>query len=354
MDRSFATIPLWANLLVFAGAAGLVWFAGTRLARYAEVISERTGIGKAFLGALMLGGITSLPEVVTTSTAAAIGNAPLAANNIFGGVAMQVAVLVLADAMVRGRALSLATAHSGVLLQGTLLVLVLALAATGILIGEPAGLPFGLWSLALFIAGALGFWLIHHYESDIEWEPTAAEGVHRTRERKRAEGKAGNEQHPALSLRRAVLFSAAAGGAIVAAGFVVAQTADALAQQTGLGSSFVGVALLPIATSLPEISTTVAAARLGQFEMAFSNVYGANLLDVGVLFLIDLIYAGGPVLNELGTFSIFGALLGIVTTTVYLAGLIERRSRTIFGLGVDSLVVLLCYLAGLAVLFTLR
>lgn len=354
MDLGFATFPLWVNLLIFAVTAGLVWFAGTRLARYAEVISERTGLGKAFIGALMLGGITSLPEVVTTGTAAAIGNAPLAANNIFGGVAMQVAVLVLADAMVRDRALSLATAHSGVLLQGALLVLVLALAATGILIGEPSGLPFGLWTLVLFVAGGLGFWLIHHYEGDIEWEPTAAEAGAGPGEREGGEEGAAHEQHAALSLRRAVLYSIAAAAAIVVAGFVVAQTADALAEQTGLGSSFVGVALLPIATSLPEISTTVAAARLGQFEMAFSNVYGANLLDVGVLFLIDVIYAGGPVLNELGRFSIFGALLGIVTTTVYLAGLIERRNRTILGLGVDSVVVLVCYLAGLGVLFTLR
>jgi cation:H+ antiporter len=355
MDRAFATLPLWTNLLIFVIAAGVVWFAGARLARYAEVISERTGMGKAFIGALMLGGITSLPEVVTTGTAAAIGNAPLAANNIFGGVAMQVAVLVLADAMVPDRALSLATAHSGVLLQGALLVLVLALAATGILIGEPAGLPFGLWTPALFVSGGLGFWLIHHYETDIEWEPTAGEAIQDADERERANGEqTRHELRRALPLRRAVLYSVAAGAAIVAAGFVVAQIADALAEQTGLGSSFVGVALLPIATSLPEISTTVAAARLGQFEMAFSNVYGANLLDVGVLFIVDVIYAGGPVLNELGKFSIFGALLGIVTTTVYLAGLIERRNRTILGLGVDSLVVLVCYLAGLGVLFALR
>jgi cation:H+ antiporter len=354
MDPDFAAIPLWGNLLIFAAAAALVWFAGTRLARYAEVISERTGVGEAFIGALMLGGITSLPEVVTTATAAAIGNAPLAANNIFGGVAMQVAVLVLADATVRGQALSLATANSAVLLQGALLVLVLALAATGILIGEPTGLPFGLWTLVLFVAGVLGFWLIHHYGTDIEWEPTAEEEIRNEAEREGVRVEGVQRRRAALPLKGAVLYSIAAAVAILAAGFVVAQTADALAEQTGLGSSFMGVALLPIATSLPEISTTLAAVRLGHFEMAFSNVYGANLLDVGVLFLVDVIYAGGPVLNELGSFSIFGALLGIVITTVYLAGLIERRNRTILGLGVDSVVVLVCYLAGIGVLYTLR
>lgn len=342
------SLPLWGNLLVLAAAAGVVLLAGSRLARYAEVIAQRTGIGDAFLGMLLLGGITSLPEVVTAGTAAVIGNAPLAANNIFGGVAMQVAILVLADALVPGRALSIATAHSVVLLQGALLVLVLALAATGILIGEPVGLPFGVWTLALFVVGVLGIRLIHHYGTDIEWAPTEVAKVRKTA--RRQEGK----HTEAMSLHATLLYSLAAAAGILVAGIVVAQAADSLATQTGLGSSFVGVALLPLATSLPEISTTIAIVRLGRYEMAFSGVYGANLLDLGILFIIDLLYAGGPVLNELGRFSIFGALLGIVITTVYLAGLIERRNRTVLGLGIDSIIVLLCYLGGLGILFSLR
>lgn len=345
----FGSLPLWGNLLVFVAAAALVLLAGSRLARYAEVIALRTGIGEAFLGALLLGGITSLPEVVTAGTAAAIGNAPLAANNIFGGVAMQVAILVLADALVPGRALSIATAHSVVLLQGALLVLVLALAATGILVGEPAGLPFGLWTLSLFVIGVLGFRLIHHYGTDIEWAPTELAKV-----RTRAARRQGGKDTEAMSLKSALLFSLAAALGILVAGVLVAQAGDSLAEQTGLGSSFVGVALLPLATSLPEISTTIAVVRLGRYEMAFSGVYGANLLDLGILFVIDLLYAGGPVLNELGSFSIFGALLGVVITTVYLAGLIERRNRTFLGLGIDSIIVLVCYLGGLGILFSLR
>jgi cation:H+ antiporter len=86
----FELLPPWANILIFIAAAALVWFAGVRLSSYAEVISDRTGVGKAFIGALMLGGVTALPEAATTVTASVVKNAPLALNNIFGGVAMQV------------------------------------------------------------------------------------------------------------------------------------------------------------------------------------------------------------------------------------------------------------------------
>ena len=71
----FGALPLPVNLALFAAAAAVVWLAGTRVAGYASTIAERTGIGKAVVGALLLGGITSLPEVATTGTAAASGNA---------------------------------------------------------------------------------------------------------------------------------------------------------------------------------------------------------------------------------------------------------------------------------------
>lgn len=73
-----------------------------------------------------------------------------------------------------------------------------------------------------------------------------------------------------------------------------------------------------------------------------------------LIFFVDAVYSGGPVLNEVGTFSLFAALLGIVVTTVYLAGLIERKDRTILRMGIDSLVVIAAYAGGLVVLYTLR
>ena len=95
-------LPLWGNIAVFCVGAAIVWAAGTRLSRGADAIADRTGLGQAFVGALLLGGTTSLPEIAATVSASLIRNAPIAVNNIFGGIAMQVTILAMADAAGRG------------------------------------------------------------------------------------------------------------------------------------------------------------------------------------------------------------------------------------------------------------
>lgn len=98
------SLPLWANAVVFAIAGALIWWAGTRLERYTDEISDRTGIGQAFGGMLLLAVATSLPELVTTITAVAVLNNPtLAVHNLLGGVALQTGVLAIADATKRKR-----------------------------------------------------------------------------------------------------------------------------------------------------------------------------------------------------------------------------------------------------------
>lgn len=347
----FESHPLWLNLLLFAAGAAGIWIAGTRLSRYADALADRTGVGRAFIGALLLGGITSLPEGVTTITASAIGSVSLAVNNIFGGVAMQVAVLAVADAAIPGRAISVRIRGSSVLLQAALLVLVLTVAAAGMAVGDTAVLGVGAWSSAILVTAILAFFLIHRDRSYDTWEPEEPPPGGADEERAAEEGRNPAREHPT---GRLAIFIAAAAAAILVAGYAVARSADALAVQTGLGESFVGVLFLAVATSLPEVSTTLAAARMGQFTMAFSNIFGANILDMAVLFLADLVHGGGPVLNAVGPFSLVAALLGGAVTVVYLVGLLERRKRVVAGMGLDSLVVLALYMGGMVLLYTMR
>lgn len=342
-------LPLWANLLVLAAGSAVVWSAGARLSRHVDRIAERTGLGTAFLGALLLGGVTSLPEIATTLTASFAGNAPLAVNNILGGVAMQVAILAIADAAAGGPALSAVLNASAILLQGVLLMFVLAVTAAGIVVGGAYVLGFDLWTAAILGGAILGLLLIRRYEAHPRWLPDGGSG------------EAPSQLVPAarvpaseLSNRRLAAQTVLVSLLILAAGAAVASAGDALAVQTGLGASFVGAILVAIATSLPEVSTTVEAARLGRHGMAFGNIFGTNLFDLGLLFLADLAYSGGAVLDEVGDFSLFGALLGAALTSVYLAGILLRRVRTIARMGVDSILVVLLYLGGVAILYTLR
>ena len=98
----------------------------------------------------------------------------------------------------------------------------------------------------------------------------------------------------------------------------------------------------------------LAAVRLRRYEMAMADVFGTNLFNVTIIVLVDALHPGGPVLVEAGRFASFGALLAIVLTAVFLVGMIERRDRTVFRMGIDSLIAIACYAGGLAVLYQLR
>lgn len=380
----FTSLPLWANVLIFAVGAAVVWFAGTRVSRYVDAISEKTGLGAAFAGMVLLGGITSLPEIATTVTASLSGSAPLAVNNVMGGIAMQVAILALADATTKRHALTFVAASSEVLLQGVLLVLVLVVTAVAIAVGDEAVLGFGAWTASVFVLVVLGLYLINEHEENPRWEPVEmAELQNGETGRGGSDQSARAERHSArhgalndgdqdaegqeasrrrederkahrLTRGRLIAYTVAASAAVLVAGFFVTRAAEALAEQTGLGSNLVGAVLLAISTSLPEVSTTLEAVRLGEYRLAFSNIFGTNLFDAGILFLADVCYAGPPVLNEVGTFAQVGALLGAILTAVYLAGIIERQNRTVLRMGYSSLIVLVLYLGGLVLLYNLR
>jgi cation:H+ antiporter len=88
--------------------------------------------------------------------------------------------------------------------------------------------------------------------------------------------------------------------------------------------------------------------------MAMTDILGTNLFDVALISVVDAVYAGPPVLNEVGRFSVVAALLGAAATTVYLGGLIERRDRTVLRMGIDSLAVLVIYFGGILLLYRLR
>jgi cation:H+ antiporter len=346
----FGELPLWGNLLIFSTTALVVWLGGTRLSRYAEIIAKKTALGQAFIGALLLGGITSLPEGATTISASAIGNAPLAVNNLLGGVAMQVAILAVADAYLGGGALSGLVRQPSVILQGVLLIPMLSLVALGIAAGDVLVVGVGIFSFVIFLTAILAFYLVHHHARRDTWEVTESAFT----ARQTAQPGSGNHDHVDLPLRKVVLYVIVTGLAILAAGFVLARVGDVLAEQTGLGASFMGAVVVAISTSLPELSTTIGAVRLGAHAMAFSGIFGTNMLDTAILFLADVVYPGGPVLDEVGRFSIIAALLGILLTAVYVAGLLERRSTVYFRMGMDSLLVIGLYFGGLIVLYFVR
>lgn len=350
VDSLFTDLPLLANLLLFAVAASAIWLAGTRLSRYADAISDRMRIGKAFMGLVFLALATSLPEVVTTITAALENVPQLVLNNLFGGITMQTAILAIADAAVPAVALTTFPRRPTHALEGTLLMLLLALLLGVAALGELelfGRIGLGSTLLAITYIGVIV--LLRSYDANSPWRPLEIP------EQARAPlGKRPASELDTVPVPHLVRLSLYMTGVILFAGIVLVSLAEVIAVQSQLGTSFIGVTLLAASTSLPELSTTIAAVRLGSFTMAISNIFGSNLMMIALLLPADMFYRQGVLLDEIDSLGLFALISGIFVTGIYVSGLLVRQKRRLFGMGIDSIIVLAAYLASLVVFYHLR
>ncbi|NNJ25334.1 sodium:calcium antiporter [Alienimonas chondri] len=362
----FTQFPLWGNALLLAGAGVVVWLAGGRLARNADRIGAATGMSEALAGALLLGVATSLPEIATTVSAGMLGNASLAVNNLFGGVAMQLAVLAIIDFWLVKGALTYFSPDSTLLLGGVLLILQVGVSIVAVAIGDVAVLGHvGAWPFLLGGLYVASLYFMNRYAKRDVWTPSSlpddesdsppATSANGSAERGSTErdsterDSAGEGAEPPL-FSAGLQFSLAA-ALVLVGGWVVASASDALSAQTGLSGGFVGATLVALTTSLPEISTTAGAVRAGNYTMAIANIFGTNTLEIALLLPSDLTYTAGPIVDAVDNAALMTAGLSVVLTAIYLWGLLERRNRTVLNLGVDSAGVLAAYAVGLVLLY---
>lgn len=343
----FSTIPLVLNLVIFAAAGLVVWFAGVRLSTYADAVSIRTRLSHAFLGIALLGVATSLAEVATTITAASIGNADLVSGNLFGGVALQITVLAIVDLMVVRGALTYFAPSAVLLFQGAMLLLMLSLALAGGAVGEPF-VFFGVGLTSMLLVG--GYLITLRVSKDETYLPRW-----RLADESSPLSKPGKVEPEGVPKGRKLYWYIAVMVLLIfGGGWFLAQTGDAIAQQTNLGANFVGAALVAAATSLPELSTALTAARQGNHELAVSNILGTNCLELALFFLGDLFFSRGAILAEMNRSAFVAGTLGLIVTCIFLLGLLERRNRTVLGMGLDSLAVLITYVLGLGAIYYVR
>ncbi len=348
----FTSLGLGYNLMIFAAAAAAVWIAGVYLTTYADAIAEVTGAGHAVVGIILLAGVTSLPEIGVTATASLAGDAKLAVNNLFGSIALQVALLAIIDFYVGRRALTAVVPEPAVLVQGSLNIILITVAAAAMVIGDIGVLGVGIWPTAFLAGYVLCVWILANAEGKHPWLAARGGKVEQELMDELKRPDIGAKPHEAL--RTLLLKTALVALVILVAGFVLARSGDAIARQSGLGSSFVGFVLIAFATSLPELSTAISATRRGLYTMAISDILGTNLINVAMVFLVDLLYSGEPVINLMDDFAVFGALRAVVLTALFQTGLSERRDKSFLRMGYDSIGVIIVYALGVFLLYTLR
>ncbi|MFN2475798.1 MAG: sodium:calcium antiporter [Chthoniobacterales bacterium] len=348
--------PLPVLLLIFAISAAAVWIAGIYLSNSTDVLATRFGLGEALGGLLLLAIVTNLPEIAITVSAALQHDLGIAIGNILGGIAIQTVVLVILDVFGLGKrdSLTYRAASLGLVLEGVLVIAVLTLAILGhelppTLIWArmtPAGVGIAIvWIAGLFLIGKARTGLPWHAGGDAPGGQEKARG----HAKKQKEQNAATKGHgTALTL---IIFIA---GALVtlAGGVALELSGDAMAKHIGMSGVLFGATVLAAATSLPEVSTGLASVKLGDYKLAISDIFGGNAF-LPVLFLVATLLSGEAVLPKAQRTDIYLTALGMLLTCVYICGLVFRPRRQIGRMGVDSLLVLVIYVAGIVGLFTI-
>ncbi len=347
---SWSNTPLAVNLMLFVICAICVWLAGGALARYADIIADRRRLGRAFMGLVFLAAATELPEIATTFTAAIQDNAALVLGNMFGGITMQTTILAIADIYVVRGVLTQYPRKPTHALEAALLIILLSTLLGFCISGDIViGFNIGLGTSVLAIAYALCVMLLRSYDEEGDWVPVDLPGKFEAA----ADRNAGR---PVVDLPTTTLMARTVGAAVVilVCGVLLVHSAEAIARQTGLGSSFIGATILAASTSLPELSTTIAAARLGAYTMAISNIFGSNLIMLFLLLPADALYRDGPILAQAGKTEMLNLVFGILVTAIIVVGLLVRRKPAVLGMGLDSACVLAVYVSSLFILYFAR
>lgn len=324
--------------IIFIISAGVIVFAAVQLAKYGDVIAIRTGLGGMFIGLVFLAAATSLPELLTSIVAIREGYPNLAAGNLLGSNMMNMFLLVILD-LVFFRQRILRNALYKHALSGSLAILMTGITIFAMLAN--LNLKFGWFSLEsmLIILVYLGsVWLIQSDQSS---------------EKKEGNGEKQEIPDGTPPLWQAGLwFLAATGLLLVATPYLVTSSTE-IARITGLGTTFIGTTLVAFVTSLPELVTTIFAARMGAIDMAIGNLFGSNIFNLLVLGLSDLFYTEGPLYANIDPAFVLIATLGLVMTSLALIGNLARFKKRLYFIEVDALLLTAVYFGGLYYLYSL-
>ncbi|MFQ5736438.1 MAG: sodium:calcium antiporter [Thermodesulfobacteriota bacterium] len=316
---------LWFEFLV---CTALIIASGTKLSRYGDIIAEKTGLGKAWVGLILMASITSLPELVTGISSVTVANVPgIAIGDLVGACVFNLLILALLDPMDKSSPIFSKIGQSHIL-SGGFGVLLLGIVAASVMLNDlmPSAWHIGLYTPALVLTYAVGIRLVYLYEK---------------RALKKLAAETATMRYDGVSLKRAVLMYAANALVIIAVASVLPFIADRIAVDTGLGDNFMGTLFVAATTTLPELVVSTSAMRMSAQDIAIGNLLGSNMFNMGLLAVDDLLYTKGPILDHVSNGHAVTAVMAILMTAIALVGITYKHEKKAFlRFGWDSLSML--------------
>jgi cation:H+ antiporter len=324
----------------FFACIAVIWAAGVRLSRYGDVLADKAGWSRSWVGLVLLATVTSLPELITGVSAVTLAHTPdIALGDVLGSCVFNLAILIVVDGQHRHESLYTRASQGHVLSAGFGIVLLgiiamhLLLAAQGmaVAIGH-----VGISTPVIIGSYAVAVRTVFHYE----------------RRQRAAFIEEVAERYPDITLRQATLSYTVAALVVIAAGTWLPFVGEALATVMGWKQTFVGTLFVAAATSTPEVVVTIAAVRLGALDLAIGNLLGSNLFNSLILAVDDLCFLPGPLLAHVSPVHTVSALSALIMTALAIIGLFYRPTGRLFRtVGWISLALLTLYILNVLVVF---
>jgi len=327
------------SIILFAVATIVIGVFGTQLTVVADRLADRTGLGEAMTGGILLGAATSMAGITASVTAALADHPTIALANALGGIAVQTWFLAIADLCYRKANLEHAAASVPNMMQGALLIVLLSILMLA-MVGPD--ISFGGIHIAtpiLLIAYLFGMRMVHQTQALPMWRPRMTS---QTREDEPDEHDARSASLPKL-----ITWFVFCGVIVVVAGWVLTRAAVHIAEQTGVSDTIVGGLMTAISTSLPELVTSIAAVRRGALTLAVGGIIGGNAFDTLFAAIADVAYLDGSIYHNATQKESWLVALTVLMTSVLLLGLLRREKMGVAGIGFESVFVLVVYLLGM-------
>lgn len=242
---------------------------------YVDLLDKKSNLSGAFLGGIMLSAVTSLPELFTSISSTLLVKKPdLCLGNILGSdlfnmAALAVVALVFFKKYKKGK---ISSSYRRVAAAVVVIYVAIALNFAGILKFEILTVSVTtLIIIVMYIIGAKFLAMASDNEADEEELNIQA-----------------SKDSPLTIKQIGIRFAIVSIG-IIAFSIIVTFLTDQIAVRLNLGAGFAGALFLGVATSLPELTSTITLFKMKNFNIAVGNIVGSNLFNFIILALVDII-----------------------------------------------------------------
>ncbi|MEK6546116.1 MAG: sodium:calcium antiporter [Nitrospinota bacterium] len=329
--------------LEFIFCSGIIVFCGTKLSIYGDIIAEKTGLGRAWIGLILMASVTSLPELITGISSVTVADTPdIALGDIMGSCVFNISIIALMD-ILHGSAPIFHKSEHGHILSAGFGIILISLASISILANQtiPAVGHIGLYTPAIILIYGIGIRSVFLFEKRriVEF---VGETVQAT-------------QYEHISTKNAVNKYILNALFIIGAATWLPFIGDRLAEETGLGRSFIGTVFIAMTTSLPEVVVSVSALKIGATDMAIANLFGSNIFNILILAIDDVFYTKGSLLANVSISHAVTGFMAVLMTGIAVVSLIYHLERkTFLRLGWDAIAIFIAYLVNIYLLYSLR